>query len=151
MSFSFATFLSINLISSFCTQFQLSALIFLLASFVFLHSKNFKFLHCLGLIDMLSANQHGEIFSCILLTRAICNRNPNLLKNYLENKEYNSHSMKCKIKMWPGIPKFRQRSVSHFNKNWKSRQIFLVLSACFVYSEFLHEACISPTHMMSPK
>ena len=35
---------------------------------VFLHSKNFKFLHCLGLIDMLSANQHGEIFACILLS-----------------------------------------------------------------------------------
>ena len=33
----------------------------------FLHSKNFKFLHCLGLNDMLSANQHGEIFACILL------------------------------------------------------------------------------------
>ena len=54
VSFSFATFLSINLISSFCTQFQLFAL-------------NFNFLHCLGLIDMLSANQHGEIFACILL------------------------------------------------------------------------------------
>ena len=27
---------------------------------------NFKFLHCLELIDMVSANQHGEIFSCIL-------------------------------------------------------------------------------------
>ena len=41
-------------ISTFCTNF------------VFRHSKNnFKFLHCLGLIDMLSANQHGEIFSCI--------------------------------------------------------------------------------------
>ena len=36
-------------ISTFCTNF------------VFLHSKNFKFLHCLGLIDVLSANQHGEI------------------------------------------------------------------------------------------
>ena len=35
--------------------------------FVFLHSKNFNFLHCLGLIYMLSANQHGEIFSYILL------------------------------------------------------------------------------------
>ena len=56
--------------------------------------------------------------------------------------------MKYKIKMWPGVPKFRQRSVSHFNKNW---EIFLALSACFVYSEFLHEACISPTLMMSPK
>ena len=54
MSFSFATFLSVNLISSFCTQFQLFAL-------------NFSFLHCLGLIDMLSANQHGKIFACILL------------------------------------------------------------------------------------
>ena len=42
-------------ISTFCTNF------------VFLHSKNFKFLHCLGLIDVLSANQHGEIFSSILL------------------------------------------------------------------------------------
>ena len=42
-------------ISTFCTNF------------VFLQSKNFKFLHCLGLIDMLSANQHGEIFSGILL------------------------------------------------------------------------------------
>ena len=37
-------------ISTFCTNL------------VFLPSKNFKFLHCLGLIDMLSANQHGEIF-----------------------------------------------------------------------------------------
>ena len=44
-------------ISTFCTNF------------VFLHSKNFKFLHCLGLIDMLSANQHGEIFACILLQK----------------------------------------------------------------------------------
>ena len=42
-------------ISTFCTNF------------VFLHSKNVKFLHCLGLIDMLSANQHGEILSRILL------------------------------------------------------------------------------------
>ena len=46
----------------FCTQFQLSALI---SSFC--TQKILKFLHCLGLIDMLSANQHGEIFSCILL------------------------------------------------------------------------------------
>ena len=44
-------------ISTFCTNF------------VFLRSKNFKFLHCLGLIDMLSANQHGEIFACILLQK----------------------------------------------------------------------------------
>ena len=36
-------------------------------NFVFLHLKKFKFLYCLGLIDMLSANQHGQIFSCILL------------------------------------------------------------------------------------
>ena len=36
-------------------------------NFVFLHSKKFKFLHCFGLIDMLSANQNGDIFSCILL------------------------------------------------------------------------------------
>ena len=42
------------LISTFCT------------TFVFLHSKNFDFLHCLGLIDMLSANQNAEIFVCIL-------------------------------------------------------------------------------------
>ena len=55
-------FLSINLISSFCPQFQLSALI---SSFC--TQKNFKFLHRLGLIDILSANQHGEIFLCILL------------------------------------------------------------------------------------
>ena len=53
---SFATFLSINLISSFCTLLQV-------------FSFNFNFLHCLGLIliDMLSANKHGEIFACILL------------------------------------------------------------------------------------
>ena len=44
-------------ISTFCTNF------------VFLHSKNFKFLHCSGLIDMLSANQQGEIFSYILLAQ----------------------------------------------------------------------------------
>ena len=60
VSFSLATFLSINLISSFCTQFQLFPL-------------NFNFLHCLGLIDMLSANQHGEIFSCILLANEFSN------------------------------------------------------------------------------
>ena len=60
MSFSFATFLSINLISSFCTQLQLSAL-----TSSFCTQK--KFLHCLGLINMLSANQHGKIFACILL------------------------------------------------------------------------------------
>ena len=50
----FATVLSINLISTFCTQFQLFAL-------------NFNFLHCLGLIDVFSANEHAEIFACILL------------------------------------------------------------------------------------
>ncbi len=50
----FPTFLSTNLISTFCTQFQLFAL-------------NFNFLHCLGLIDVLSANEHAEIFVCILL------------------------------------------------------------------------------------
>ena len=44
------------LISTFCTD-----------NFVFLHSKNFKVLHCLGLIDMLSANQNAEIFVCRLL------------------------------------------------------------------------------------
>ena len=33
-------------------------------NFFFLHSKKFKFLHCLGLIDMLSANQNAEIFVC---------------------------------------------------------------------------------------
>ena len=43
------------LISTFCTNF------------VFLHSKNVKLLHCLGLIDMLSANQKAEILVCILL------------------------------------------------------------------------------------
>ena len=52
----FATVLSINLISTFCTQFQLFAL-------------NFNFLHCLGLIDVFSANEHAEIFACILLKR----------------------------------------------------------------------------------
>ena len=46
VNFSSPTFLSINLISTFCTQFQLSALF--------------------G-IDMLSANQHGESFASILL------------------------------------------------------------------------------------
>ena len=49
VSFSFATFLSINLISTFCTQFQLSAL--------------FE----INNIDMLSVNQCGEIFACVLL------------------------------------------------------------------------------------
>ena len=44
----------------------------LCTNFIFLHSKNFKFLHCLGLIDLLSGNQHGEIFSCILLTKKSC-------------------------------------------------------------------------------
>ena len=30
---------------------------------------NFNFLHCLGLIDLLSANEHAEIFACILLRK----------------------------------------------------------------------------------
>ena len=47
--------LSINLISTFCTQFQLFAL------------KIFKFLDCLGLINALSANERAEIITCILL------------------------------------------------------------------------------------
>ena len=47
------------LISSFCTNF------------VFLHSKNFKFLHCLGLIDMLSANQNAEIFVCVCILLSV--------------------------------------------------------------------------------
>ena len=47
--------LSINLISTFCTQFQLFAL------------KNFNFLDCLGLIDAFSANERAEIIACILL------------------------------------------------------------------------------------
>ena len=54
---------------SFVNQFNFKILHTISTSctnFVFLHSKNFKFLHCLGLIDMLSANEHGEIFSCIL-------------------------------------------------------------------------------------
>ena len=46
--------LSCQSISTFCTQFQFFAL-------------NFNFLHCLGLIDVLSANQHDESFACILL------------------------------------------------------------------------------------
>ena len=54
-----ATFLSINLISTFCTQFHLFAL-------------NFNFLHCLGLIDVLSANELAEIFACVLLISFIC-------------------------------------------------------------------------------
>ena len=29
----------------------------------------FNFLHCLGLIDLLSANQHAEIFAGILFRR----------------------------------------------------------------------------------
>ena len=47
------------LISTFCTNF------------VFLHSKKFKFLHCLGLIDMLAANENAEIFVCTLLYQII--------------------------------------------------------------------------------
>ena len=47
--------LSINLISTFCTQFQLFAL------------KNFNFLDCLGLIDAFSANERAEIIACISL------------------------------------------------------------------------------------
>ena len=53
-------------------------------NFVFLHSKNFKFLHCLGLIDMLSANQQGEIFSWILL-------------------RVQSHNCECKLAVWLAI------------------------------------------------
>ena len=55
----------------FVTVFQGTCQSFLISTFytdfVFLHSKNFKFLHCLGLIDMLSANKNAEIFVCILL------------------------------------------------------------------------------------
>ena len=40
---------------------------YVIAIATFLHSKDFKFLHCLGLIALLSANQNREIFSCILL------------------------------------------------------------------------------------
>ena len=41
-------------------------------NFFFLHSKKFKFLHCLELIDMLSANQNAEkMFECILLKKNI--------------------------------------------------------------------------------
>ena len=43
-----------NIISTFCTQFQISAL-------------NFNFLHCMGLIDKFSANEHAEMFACGLL------------------------------------------------------------------------------------
>ena len=43
----FATFLSINLILTFCTQFQLFAF-------------NFNFLHCLALIGVLSTNELAE-------------------------------------------------------------------------------------------
>ena len=59
-------FPSINLISTFCTQFHLFAL-------------NFNFLHCLGLIDVLSANELAEIFACVLLRSTIGERNPNLV------------------------------------------------------------------------
>ena len=51
-SWAFATFLAINLFSTFASQFQLFAL-------------SFNFLHCLGLIDVLSVNQHDESFACI--------------------------------------------------------------------------------------
>ena len=51
------TILAINLISTFCTQFQLFAL------------KTFIFLHCSGLIDELSANERAEIFASILLKK----------------------------------------------------------------------------------
>ena len=47
--------LSINLVSTFCTQFVLFAL------------KSFNFLDCLGLIDVFSANERAEIIACILL------------------------------------------------------------------------------------
>ena len=40
---------------------------FVIAIATFLHSKDFKFLHCLGLIALLSVNQNREIFSCISL------------------------------------------------------------------------------------
>ena len=36
-------------------------------NFIFLHSIS-SFLHCLGLIDVLSANELAEIFACVLLT-----------------------------------------------------------------------------------
>ena len=51
------TLLAINLISTFCTQFQLFAL------------KTFIFLHCSGLIDALSANERAEIFASILIIK----------------------------------------------------------------------------------
>ena len=64
--FILATFLSINLISTFCTQFYLFAL-------------NFNFLHCLGLIDVLSANELAEIFACVLLGKILNMREKGLL------------------------------------------------------------------------
>ena len=48
--FSFQIF---ALISSFCTK------------------KNFKFLHCLGLTDTLSANQNAEIFVCVCILLSV--------------------------------------------------------------------------------
>ena len=57
------TLLAINLISTFCTQFQLFAL------------KTFIFLHCSGLIDALSANERAEIFASILIIKEERDRN----------------------------------------------------------------------------
>ena len=61
---------NVSSILFFCYIFSRSSIFNLntfCTNFVFLHSKNFKFSHCLGLIDMLSVSQNAEIFLCILL------------------------------------------------------------------------------------
>ena len=91
-------------VTSFCTcqSFLISTLC---TNFVFLHSKNFKFLHCLGLIDMLPANQNGEFFSCILLDMLLlmifqnCPKFHSLeawpIHRHNENHESEVHVTKC--------------------------------------------------------
>ena len=51
------------------------------------NGKRPNFLHCLGLIDVLSANQHDEIFACILLQGGIAS---------IHNRQYSEKFMASK-------------------------------------------------------
>ena len=98
-------------VTSFCTcqSFLISTLC---TNFVFLHSKNFKFLHCLGLIDMLSANQHGEIFVMYIIRsetpwkHLLCNQGNNQMGLLVLKWEENTFQ-------FMGLPFFKWIRVSN--------------------------------------
>ena len=87
--------LSINLISTFCNQFQLSAL------------KNFNFLDCLGLIDALSANERAEIIACILLVYQLLGTSKSLKR---------SEKLESKIRRLKEALLYYKRNVNHCHR-----------------------------------